>query len=134
MIDKSFLKIYSTGSSIVIICLFIVVEISLINAAIVVDFQEPTLPVISKSQFLLFTNSKSLFGNHNSENPGKVSFIGLNTAQIQFFAINKLTLNLANHFNSIEKSNSNFSLKSFCCFSVIIELSSNFKLSGENIS
>ncbi|MDR1987919.1 MAG: hypothetical protein LBQ24_04100 [Candidatus Peribacteria bacterium] len=78
------------------------------------DFQEPTLPVMSKSQFLFFTNSKSLLGNHNSEKLGTLSFIGLKTAQIPFFDIKTFTLNLANHLNSTEKSSSNLSLNSSC--------------------
>jgi hypothetical protein len=133
-IDKSFGKIYSIGSSIVIICLRIVVVIFEIRDAIVVDFQEPTDHVINKSPFLLFINSNNFFGNHKVSNFGISILIGLKIAQIQLLVINTFTLNLEYHFRLIEKSNSKFSLNNFLCFSFIIQSISFFNSSGLKIS
>jgi hypothetical protein len=93
----------------------------------VVDFPEPTLQVTSNNPFFLLINSKSLFGNHKSSKLGTSTFIGLNTAQTPFFETKIFTLNLENHFNSIEKSNSILSLNSSFCLAHIIASISSFK-------
>jgi hypothetical protein len=94
IIDLLLSKVYSIGSSTVIMCLCLYSLINSINEVSVVDLPEPTDQVTRTSQFFLFVKFNTSFGNPKSPKLGNLFAIGLNTTQSHFFSEKTFTLNL----------------------------------------
>jgi len=114
----------SIGSSIVIICFLWCLFISLIREARVVDFHEPTPPVMSTRPTFLSEKLLIISGILRLSNSGIAFGITRNTRPKPFLCLKPFTRNRAYHSRFIEKSSSSFSWSFFLSDSGIIEKTS----------